>query len=684
MIKWVVQMVLLIPLWLFLAVGCSLEEISVKVSSDNVVPVSFQLIMQPVHISVNQDGMPDVKMETRSGDDATINNLTVLQFDWDAETGGNGATATCVTSRYLRAPEPLENTTDQYSIGLRSQGSGQKQYLVFIANAGSVFQQYEGKTLGDFREETVLLDQKTSSTENVLMIGTTNVPIESTENEVPFPVNLKRLVARIDFTWEAKPTVTGTTFTPSSLRLMNVPKDLRYADGITGAITADDYPAKEATNFKNYTSIVDHIEEGFTWYIPLNRHSQKGTAENIWEKTAGTAPDPFCTFIELAGVYRTPNMPDQLATYSFFVGGDMTKDYNVFQNYNYKVHAEITGVNTFDLRVTKEDFVYNDPANCYMISPEPDNQVSFNPSLAPGADVTGSGVVYKDQVVEDRYAKVAKAGIVWQTSDGLVTDVKLEKGLIRVTPNADGVSGNALIAAYDEKDVILWSWHIWVTPYAKSVEAGKTTSDGAIQVYNNLTWMDRNIGATALVLLQTGANGLMYQWGRKDPFASSDATIAYTTKSGGTALNISESLAEPTVFYTQSSGNNTWYGYLIPDLWDSNRKTIYDPCPAGWIVPKHGSWSLFNSNTVQGVWGSGGCDFLYGESKTYYPYSGMRLATNAALQSVNSVGYCWSSTSNEQNALSIRLSGNLGTSISVSFPAQSQTVGLPVRCVKIK
>lgn len=480
-----------IILTLLLTGSCSQEEVSDGRGEEEITFQHFCLSAEPVQVVVSSDSDNVNRLSTRAKNDAAINNLTVLQFDWDKDTeGGDGATAKCVTSRYLRAPEPKEGTEDVYSVGLRARDK--QQYLIFIANAGSVFQQYEGKTLADFRKETVSLNQKTTSGDNVLMIGAVHAPVTTIENTMPHNLTLKRSVARIRFDWMAKPTVTNTTFTPSVLQLKNVPKILVYIDGVeTGP---SDYPVKDQENFRDYTSIVDRIEEGFTWYISLNRRSGKGSVTSVWEKNDDNAPDQFCTYIELAGVYRTPNMPDQLATYRFYVGGNLTDDYNVYQNYDYEIKAEITGVNTFDKRVTSKNFSYSENANSFLVAPEEGKVLSFSPYNVPGVDVEGTGIVYKDQLIEDRYSKIADVKLIWQTSNNLIT-VPHGQGMVTVTSNTAGISGNALIGAYDESGNILWSWHIWVTPYAGIINDNETSPMiGTRHTYNNQEWMDRNLG----------------------------------------------------------------------------------------------------------------------------------------------------------------------------------------------
>ena len=81
-----------------------------------------------------------------------------------------------------------------------------------------------------------------------------------------------------------------------------------------------------------------------------------------------------------------------------------------------------------------------------------------------------------------------------------------------ITVNAKK-NGNAVVAV--KKDgKILWSWHIWACE--------GYNPDATAQKYNNNAGvvMDRNLGATSATPGKPQTIGLLYQWGRKDPFLS--------------------------------------------------------------------------------------------------------------------------------------------------------------------
>lgn len=102
---------------------------------------------------------------------------------------------------------------------------------------------------------------------------------------------------------------------------------------------------------------------------------------------------------------------------------------------------------------------------------------------------------------------VVSAEVLWESfgtdeipDEGyLISSVSYFNGRIGFTVPDPFHEGNALIAAKDSDDNILWSWHIWMTDYP--VE----------QVYSNGagTMMDRHLGAVSAVPGDVGALGLL-------------------------------------------------------------------------------------------------------------------------------------------------------------------------------
>ena len=225
---------------------------------------------------------------------------------------------------------------------------------------------------------------------------------------------------------------------------------------------------------------------------------------------------------------------------------------------------------------------FESPANCYIVSQA--GTYSFKTIKGNSSESVGN---------------VASAEVLWESFGtdvapavgNLVKSVSYSKG--KITYTATGRKGNAVIAAKDASGTILWSWHIWMTDQPQE------------QVYfdNAGTMMDRNLGATSSVPGDVGALGLLYQWGRKDPFpgsatANGSSMVATTAKLYAAICSaevgkIDFTVKNPsTIILADGSRSSDWLYYEGKPDYDNTRwqseKTIYDPCPAGWRVPDGG------------------------------------------------------------------------------------------------
>ena len=209
------------------------------------------------------------------------------------------------------------------------------------------------------------------------------------------------------------------------------------------------------------------------------------------------------------------------------------------------------------------------------------------------------------------------AALVWQDAQGMVKSVSANSSekVVVVQLNA-GIVGNAVVAAKLD-DVIVWSWHVWVTDYDPMSDPFVWTDKSTGTSY---TFMDRNLGARNAKKYDAGSLGLLYQWGRKDPFVGADGTESsvYVLKydiDGNRVREVSEerptypssdyestnlplSIQNPNTFYSAPSSAWPVVDWLTDDaqrqnhdLWGgvSGYKTKYDPCPEGWKVPAAGA-----------------------------------------------------------------------------------------------
>ena len=236
----------------------------------------------------------------------------------------------------------------------------------------------------------------------------------------------------------------------------------------------------------------------------------------------------------------------------------------------------------------------------------------------------------------------SSADVVWTEIAGMVTDVALVNAssptdaYIRFTVPADKINyGNALLALKDESGTIIWSWHIWSTAselYTAPLEMGTCSPAqtvlsediGAVpsnyyrQQSEEMEWTIKVIAngtddAAAFITVRRAAidrktgfttysKATTYQWGRKDPFPVSNVS-GFSISSSNTRYTVANAIQNPGLFIGGSSIYN-WMdaseGHFI-NAWDMDNdadintyppadskvvKTIYDPSPAGFCVPR--------------------------------------------------------------------------------------------------
>jgi hypothetical protein len=308
---------------------------------------------------------------------------------------------------------------------------------------------------------------------------------------------------------------------------------------------------------------------------------------------------------------------------------------------------------------------------------------------------------------------VLKAGILWETFGTSTTPQDCD--LIKAFCYKDGYiafqtadtfkEGNAVIAAQDADGNILWSWHIWFTDEPQGQD-----------YYNNAgTMMDRNLGATSAAPGDVGALGLLYQWGRKDPFlggskisngseAKSTITWPPAESSNSSRGTIQYTTAHPTTFIGYNESNSDWY-YTGDETTDNTRwttsetaKSIYDPCPIGWRVPEgddNGVWATalsFSEVTTSSLYdeineGMNFSDQLGSDVCIWYPASGLRYSKDGKIypNEVGYVGYYWSaspcrSESCESHAECLTINEFWGYLNPANITHRA--AGLSVRCIK--
>ena len=379
-------------------------------------------------------------------------------------------------------------------------------------------------------------------------------------------------------------------------------------------------------------------------------------------------------------------------------------DYNT--KYNYCVYAK-----------SKSDEIYTEIAafttsqHPYLIQADINMSSATDLSSSTSANcyIVSNAGLYKFKTVKgnsnESVGSVASASILWETFGtdtepellDLISGVCYKDGYIAFQTADTFKEGNAVIAAKDVDGNILWSWHIWLTDQPQEQE-----------YYNNAgVMMDRNLGSTSATPGDVGALGLLYQWGRKDPFLGSSSislsdTVAESTITWPSAVSsdssngtIEYATAHPTTFISCNFDNTDWY-YTGSSLTDNTRwttsetsKSIYDPCPVGWRVPDGGSngiWSkaLGSSSYYIGTYDSAneGMNFSgkFGSASTiWYPASGYRNYVGGSLGHVAYFGFCWSASPDSNDAYYLAFNDDGSVNPSDNF---FRAFGRSVRCLQ--
>ena len=373
----------------------------------------------------------------------------------------------------------------------------------------------------------------------------------------------------------------------------------------------------EAYNDKNGQTIDIWTDYSDGWYL-----EGLDEAESAWLNiSANSGEDNLTKTITLTpktdnnGVTRTASF--------YVVAGNIKKEITVRQPQPPTANCYVRGNGEYELIVTIKG--------------------NGNDGIMPeGADIVpGDG---------DASITPDKIGIIWETKAGLV---KLLDPLGEHVTNTEGqltlvdynkttnsikyyvditgatiggaVGGNALIGAFNAAGEVIWSWHIWVSPDLIDPTT-QIVKESAVEKWtlNDYDVLDRNLGALANRPINNNSvasMGLLYQWGRKDPFIGAKYSndnftgnglldvVHYYDKwdidnlNGSTANAIEHTIANPThlIHNTGTGWNSTSEGlaslvenggYLwgtdkgfVQDIIDLGSKTIYDPCPVGYRVP---------------------------------------------------------------------------------------------------
>ena len=289
-------------------------------------------------------------------------------------------------------------------------------------------------------------------------------------------------------------------------------------------------PFPDGTTFSSIAFAASDLEksedkEWAVFYVPENL---QGEIENQGGNKSDAAPTNALV------VDVTAEIGGEKYLYAAYPGGNSFNNFNIQRNQVYRMTVTVTG----------EKGQNNPSSNCFVV--KPNGFLSFEPYYRVE---TGGGYNFADYLSpHDENLKIASVGIIWQTKDCIGDNTN--GTLVQLGENTGDIhqkiyvrtqkKGNALIGAYNSKGDVLWSWHIWVTDHEPD-NLGRAVTYYTYDWDNNGIYPEKpriqgyavmscNLGALAENQKGIGtglhrypdemtqAFGMLYQWGRKDPF----------------------------------------------------------------------------------------------------------------------------------------------------------------------
>ena len=229
------------------------------------------------------------------------------------------------------------------------------------------------------------------------------------------------------------------------------------------------------------------------------------------------------------------------------------------------------------------------------------------------------------------------------------------------------------------------------------------TTDEGITI-NGVKWATRNVGTPGRFVERPQDLGTLFQWGRVGDGHEKRTSLSYPVNPADTmpepgngmvsAPNLDANgqvintfTAAYGKFIKQDEEPNDWRNPRKNDLWNSGSeasptKTVNDPCPNGWRMPTKTELASLG----EGEWVNipyHGRRFSDGEGAyLFLPAAGYRSYRNGTFDHVGSIGFYWTSSTNDNNAhyLLIREAAP-----GIYFDLNSfRAFGFSVRCVAVQ
>ena len=322
------------------------------------------------------------------------------------------------------------------------------------------------------------------------------------------------------------------------------------------------------------------------------------------------------------------------------------------------------------------DLSVNGTANCYVVTKA--GTYTFDASVMGNGEEgilwdenwIATGLLYPESIAKVNFNDDAYKGeykcpdhieVLWQDAgdgdedinDGDIFEGKPAFSKTRkvVTFTTNGNNGSAVLTLCTKGGTVLWSWHIWCTDSPKLTKMVSANDD-------EIFILDRNLGATSANPADGGKTyGYYYQWGRKDPLR---AYVGMARDFKEAEVEMKPSVQNPAVVYSNGSKTNEWYntgsglGRVTQLLWGNPKwnlatieglgpkgihpgdaelgelkKTIYDPCPPGYMVACEKAWTGVDEESIELLDNGVLIPDDNGED-SFYPFAGFITALNSS------------------------------------------------------
>ena len=324
----------------------------------------------------------------------------------------------------------------------------------------------------------------------------------------------------------------------------------------------------------------------------------------------------------------------------------------------------------------------------------------------------------------------ASAALLWQSHTSMITAVSLEQGsdcyYIKFTAaSVPELNGVAILAVKNSSGDIMWSWDIWLT-----------THDLTASTFTNYTGATYDLMAENLCTIwdnSTHCVSAWYQWGRKD-IVGFRTSYSWSSQTGGiktgydingntvefpnfgssndqsSSKTVANSIQKPLYHFTQYNSslanwnnlsyfNNFWNAAAtgssdVADDQSTAKKTIYDPCPVGFMLPAARAFTGFTSNGgEQSSWSyiryvsydSYGVRFKRNTSDTvgsYFPFSMLRERDSGKFCGGSNRMYFWTYGYSSQSQAGSYVTLNDGHTITLY--TDNRACGMVIRpCVEL-